>query len=114
MPRPSSAIFARPTPFPRKAPLRINKKNLYLDCHNIPNHVTFMRNLTSLGRIFYGISIAALGFLTIYFKDFPYFLIPARHPWLISHAIFIYISGALLILAGACVVIEKKVLPASL
>jgi uncharacterized membrane protein len=73
-----------------------------------------MRNLSNIGRIFYGLSIAVMGMLTIYYKNFPYFLIPPNHSWMHSHAIFAYISGTLLVLAGACIVFEKKIVPASL
>jgi len=67
-----------------------------------------MRILSIIGRIFYGIAIAAMGFQTIYYRDFPYMLIPPKHSWLSDHVIVVYLSGALLILAGACIVLEKK------
>lgn len=73
-----------------------------------------MRNLSTIGRIFFGLSIAVLGILTIYDKNFPYMMIPPNHSWLHGHAIFAYICGALLVLAGACIVFEKKIVPASL
>jgi hypothetical protein len=72
-----------------------------------------MGKLSSIGRIFYGLSIAVMGLLTIYYKNFPYFLIPP-HAWMKGHAIFAYVCGALLVLAGGCIVFEKKILPASL
>ena len=67
-----------------------------------------MRNLSNIGRIFYGIAIAVLGFLTIYYHDFPYMLIPPHRSWISGLAIVAYISGALLLLAGAAIVFEKK------
>ncbi len=73
-----------------------------------------MRNLSNIGRIFYGIAIAAMGFQTIYYSDFPYMLIPPTHLWMNDHVIFVYISGALLVLAGACIVFKKMTLPVSL
>jgi uncharacterized membrane protein len=73
-----------------------------------------MGNLSNIGRIFYGIAIAAMGFLTIYHADFPYFLIPPNHHWLNDHVIFVYISGVLLFLAGACIVFEKQTVSISL
>lgn len=73
-----------------------------------------MGNLSNIGRIFYGIAMAAMGFLTIYFKDFPYMLIPPNHSWMNDHIISIYISGALLLLAGACIVFGWKARPISL
>ena len=73
-----------------------------------------MGNLTNIGRIFYGIAIAAIGFLTIYYRDFPYFLIPPKHTWITDHVLLVYLYGALLLLAGVCIVLGKKLLPASL
>ncbi|HEV8514674.1 MAG TPA: hypothetical protein VGQ59_15430 [Cyclobacteriaceae bacterium] len=68
--------------------------------------------LSKIGRIFYGVSIAVMGFLTIYYRDFPYMLIPPKHSWIPS--IVVIISGALLVLSGACIVFEKKIKPTSL
>jgi uncharacterized membrane protein len=73
-----------------------------------------MGNLSNVGRIFYGIAIAGIGFLTIYYSDFPYMLIPPKHSWIPGLVMLAYISGAMLILAGACIVFEKKVRPISL
>jgi len=33
-----------------------------------------MANLSNIGRIFYGIAIAAIGLQSIYYHDFPYIL----------------------------------------
>jgi uncharacterized membrane protein YphA (DoxX/SURF4 family) len=73
-----------------------------------------MRNLSNIGRIFYGVAMAGMGFQTIYFNDFPYMLLPPEHLWVSTHVIFTYISGAILILAGMCIVFEMKVRPISL
>jgi uncharacterized membrane protein len=73
-----------------------------------------MEKLSTIGRIFYGIAIAGIGFLTIYYHDFPYMLIPAGHKWIPVLLVFAYISGALLILAGLSIVFEKKVTTISL
>lgn len=73
-----------------------------------------MGNLSNIGRIFYGIAIAAMGIQTIHDHDFPYMLIPPTHHWMNDHVIFVYISGALLALAGACIVVGKKTMPVSL
>jgi len=70
--------------------------------------------IARIGRIFYGIAIAAFGLLTIYYRDFPYFLIPPKHGWISDHVIVVYLSGALLLLAGVCIVSGKKVLQVSL
>ena len=65
--------------------------------------------LSTIGRVFYGIAIAGIGFLTIYYTDFPYMLLP-KHSWIPGLAMLAYISGTLLILAGACIVFEKKIM----
>jgi hypothetical protein len=67
-----------------------------------------MGNLFAVGRIFYGSGIVGMGFLTIYYADFPYMLIPPTHSWIPGLAMVSYIFGAMLILAGACIVFEKK------
>jgi len=73
-----------------------------------------MGNLSIVGRIFFGIAIAGIGFLTIYYSDFPYMLIPPKHSWIPGLEMLAYISGAMLILAGACIVFERKIKPVSL
>jgi uncharacterized membrane protein len=73
-----------------------------------------MGNLSNIGRVFYGVSIAAMGFLTICYSDFPYMLIPPGHSWLNGHVLLVYVSGALLFLAGACIVFKIKAGPISL
>lgn len=67
--------------------------------------------LSHIGRIFYGLAIAATGLLTIYYRDFPYYFIPPNHVWLTDHLIVIDIAGALLFLAGAWIVWGKKLMP---
>lgn len=67
-----------------------------------------MKNLSAIGRIFYGIGIAGTGFQTIYYKDFPYYMLPPKHSWIPGLAVLAYISGALLILAGIYIVLAKK------
>ena len=73
-----------------------------------------MGNLSGIGRIFYGIAIAAMGFLTLYYADFPYMLIPPKHLWMNDHLVLVYISGVLLFLAGACIVFGKYLVSVSL
>jgi uncharacterized membrane protein len=67
-----------------------------------------MRNLPALGRIFYGIAIAGMGLLTVYYNKFPYMLIPPGHSWIPGLVMITYIFGALLILAGAGIVFKIK------
>ena len=73
-----------------------------------------MGNLSAVGRKFYGIAIVGMGFLTIYYADFPYMLIPPKHTWIPGLAMVSYIFGAILLLAGACIVFEKKIRTISL
>lgn len=70
--------------------------------------------LSHIGRIFYGVAIAATGLLTIYYRDFPYYFIPPHHVWLNDHVAAIYLSGALLFVAGACIVWGKRLAPVCL
>ncbi|HUB60463.1 MAG TPA: hypothetical protein VL978_07175 [Puia sp.] len=72
-----------------------------------------MPKLTDIARIFYGISMAAMGFITIYYRDFPYMLIPPHHAWISDHVILLYLCGGLLFLAGICIVPGKELLSAS-
>src|ERR1041385_1854296 len=73
-----------------------------------------MRKLFDIGRIFYGLAIAGLGLQTIYYADFPYMLIPSKHSGIPGLAIIAYVSGALFILAGVCIVFKKKARPITL
>jgi len=73
-----------------------------------------VRNLSDIGRIFYGLAIAGMGILTIYYRDFPYMLIPPKHSWIPGLVLLSYISGSIFILAGASIVFEKKTRPVSL
>ena len=65
------------------------------------------------GRIFYGLAIAGIGILTIYYKDFPYMLLPQQDFSFPGHVMLTYISGIIFILVGTCIVIEKKIRPVS-
>jgi len=67
-----------------------------------------MGNLSKTGRIFYATAMAGLGFCTIYYHDFPYFMIPPNHSWIPGLAALAVIFGILLVLAGACIVFEKR------
>ncbi|MGZ3778799.1 MAG: hypothetical protein ACXVAZ_14145 [Mucilaginibacter sp.] len=73
-----------------------------------------MKNLSNIGRMFYGITIAVIGLETIYYKNFHPYLLPENHAWLPGLVVLAYVSGALLILAGACIVLKKKTRPAAL
>src|SRR4249919_4105106 len=71
-----------------------------------------MGNLSSLGRVFYGLAIAVMGFLTFSDKDFPYMIIPPRHRWI---PVFVMIvAGAVIFLAGLAIVFKIRVRPIAL
>jgi hypothetical protein len=73
-----------------------------------------MGNLSNIGRIFYGIAITVLGLQTIYYHDFPYMLIPPHDSWVRGLSLSAYISGALLVIAGACLVFQKQTMTVAL
>ncbi|TDX01056.1 DoxX family protein [Dinghuibacter silviterrae] len=61
--------------------------------------------MKNIGRIFYGISIAVMGLLTIWYAGFPYMLIPPQYTCPVG---LVYVSGALMVLAGVSIVFWKK------
>jgi uncharacterized membrane protein YphA (DoxX/SURF4 family) len=73
-----------------------------------------MINLSKSGRICYGAAMARIGICTIYYRDFPYMLIPPKHSWIPDLAVVAIISGIALVLAGSCIVFEKKARQVSL
>ena len=54
-----------------------------------------MGNRFNIGRIFYGIAMAGIGFQILYYHDFPYWLLPPKHSWIPGLAIIAYIFGSL-------------------
>ena len=73
-----------------------------------------MRNLSNIGRIFFGIALVGTGFPIIYFNAYPYYLLPPLHFVTPGDAILHYISGMIFILVGVCIVFVKKIRPATL
>jgi uncharacterized membrane protein YphA (DoxX/SURF4 family) len=55
-----------------------------------------------------------MGLHALYYHDFPYMLLPAKHAAMPGLAVIATVSGLLLVLAGACILFEKKIRPASL
>jgi len=66
-------------------------------------------NLATLGRVFYGGSIAAMGVLTMIYRDVPYMLLPPNHAWLTEHVVAVYVVGALLLVAGVAIVAGRRI-----
>ncbi len=64
-----------------------------------------MFNLLHIGRIFYGLAIAALGFQTIYYNELPYMLLPADY---FHGRIVTSIAGIIFLFCAACIVFQKK------
>ena len=73
-----------------------------------------MGNLSKIGRIFYATAMAGIGLQTVYYKDFPYMMLPPNHSAIPGLVVLAYISGILFALAGICIVFEKKARPISL
>ncbi len=73
-----------------------------------------MFTLAFIGRKFYSISIIVIGFLTMYYADFPYMLIPQQHSWIPGLAMVSYGFGAMFIVAGSMIFFEKKAVTVSL
>jgi hypothetical protein len=67
-----------------------------------------MGYLFSIGRVFYGISIAVLGLLTVFYADFPYMLVPPTHFWRPGLVGLTFISGVMLAFSGFSVAFAKK------
>jgi hypothetical protein len=73
-----------------------------------------MGNLSNIGRIFYGIAIAGMGVQMIYYRDFPYMLLPPNYSLIPGITVFAFVFGILFILAGAYIVFKKRIRQASL
>ena len=74
-----------------------------------------MEKLIKAGRSFYGIGMGALGIQQFIYSDFrPVILSPGWPSWIHASAIWAYIVGAALIIAGAFIIPGKKVRMTSL
>jgi hypothetical protein len=67
-----------------------------------------MGNLSTIGRIFYGIAVVETGLQTIYYQNTPYWLLPPKHSTIPGFVMIAYIFGLLLVWAGACIVFKKR------
>lgn len=66
-----------------------------------------MRYLSNLGRIFYGAAIVETGLHSIYYYDYPYWLMPPQHSPAPGLALVVFNFGALFVLFGACIIAKK-------
>jgi hypothetical protein len=73
-----------------------------------------MGNLFKIGRIFYGIAIAEIGLQAIYYHGFPYIVPIPKSFGATGLIILAIIFGVLFVLAGTCIVFEKKIRQVSL
>lgn len=73
-----------------------------------------MGKLSLIGRILFGLAVLETGLQIIYYHDFPYWLVPPKHAWIPGISIIAYISGALLGVAGVCIVSNRKAREAGL
>lgn len=65
-----------------------------------------MISLADIGCIFYGTAIAEMGLQEIFYRDFPYMLLPSGH--FPGFAAIAYVLGLVFTLAGACIVFKKN------
>ena len=73
-----------------------------------------MGNPFNIGRIFYGLAMAGIGVLAMYYRTLPYILSPPAHlyaPLLVAIA---DLFGALLIFTGTGIALNKQVRQLSL
>jgi uncharacterized membrane protein YphA (DoxX/SURF4 family) len=73
-----------------------------------------MGNLSKMGRIFYSIAIAGMGFQMFYCKGFPYMLLPPNNTLIPGIAILALVFGLLFFLSGACIAFKIKARQAAL
>lgn len=67
-----------------------------------------MRNLLRLGRAFYGIGIAGIGIQQFIYSEFRPVLLPFWPSSIPSPAMWAYITGAALVLAGSIIIFSDK------
>jgi uncharacterized membrane protein YphA (DoxX/SURF4 family) len=67
-----------------------------------------MDQLIKTGRIFYGVTMAAIGFQQFYYRDFHPMTLPPLHAWIPRLAFWAYLTGAALMLTGIVIIFGKK------
>lgn len=72
-----------------------------------------MEKLNKTGQIFFGICLAGLGLQQFIYPGFRPFLIPEWPSWIPGTTVWVYISGAALILVGLSIVLNWKAIAIS-
>jgi uncharacterized membrane protein YphA (DoxX/SURF4 family) len=67
-----------------------------------------MQKLTKMGRLFYALAMAGVGFGQFYYGDFHPMIFPPRHAWIRGISFWTDLTGAALIVVAAAIVFEKK------
>ena len=67
-----------------------------------------MVKLTRIGRLFYAIAMAGVGFQQFFYSDFHPMILPPLHGWIHGLAFWAWVTGAALMAAGAAIIFEKK------
>ncbi len=66
-----------------------------------------MLSLSNIGRVFYGVSIAVLGFLTFHYKVFPYMLLPPQY-LTSGNEMITFVSSSLLVLVSIFIILQRQ------
>jgi len=67
-----------------------------------------------IGRLFFGIAIAAVGFQQFFISDFHPMILPPHHDWIPGLAFWAWLTGAALIAAGLAIILDKRARSVSL
>jgi uncharacterized membrane protein len=67
-----------------------------------------MEKLTIMGRLFYAIAMAGVGFQQFFYSDFHPMILPPLHGWIHGLAFWTWVTGAALMAAGVAIIFEKK------
>jgi uncharacterized membrane protein len=67
-----------------------------------------MEKSIKIGRIFFGIAIAAVGFQQFFISDFHPMILPPHHDWIPGRAIWSWLSGASFMAAGLSIFLGKN------
>lgn len=68
----------------------------------------FMQNIIKAGRCFFAVGVACLGLQQFFYRDFRPVIMPEWPSWIRSYAIWAYVAGAALVIAGIFIFLDKK------